>query len=263
MELLSWLKTGSSKTSPGPGILMGTCSPEHSLLQDYKENMHSILPNAKSLIVVVMAHSTAALDTENVQIKQYDTMYAYDKAVELTHFLSREIESEGYKAVSVPVYLPMDMLGEGKGMRGEICWRRAGVAAGLGFFGKNGLLITEEYGPRVRLGGVLTDFPLNKSYDNESHGGGPEKCGNCNICLEKCPVNALEEASINKKICGDNLFEYGLRRYANFLGELSSADDNKIKEKIKSPELRELWQNFMTGCYYYCWKCQSSCPVGR
>lgn len=265
MKLWSNLKTKSKekKIKPSTGVLMGTCSVDHSLLENYRENMKSILPEASTLVVLAVAHSTSSLDTNNIQIKQYDTLYAYDKAGELTHYLSREIEDEGYKAVAVPVYLPMDMLGEGKGMRGEICWRRAGTAAGLGYFGKNGLLITEEYGPRVRLGGLLTNYPLELSNDTEDHGGGPEKCGECNICLEECPAGALEEASINKKLCGDNVFEYGLRRFASFLGEISTGTEEEVKEKIKSPELRELWQNFMTGCYYYCWTCQSSCPVGR
>lgn len=63
----------------------------------------------------------------------------------------------------------------------------AGVNAGLGWIGKNGVLITEKYGPRVRLSAILIDYdlpigtPIKKS-----------KCPvECNICVNTCPHNAL------------------------------------------------------------------------
>lgn len=262
MELLSAFQSKKKKLEPAPGVLIGTCAVGHSLLEPYRYKMESFLPGAETLVVFAVAHSNTALQTENIQIKQYDTLYTYRMAGDLSHQLCREIEAEGYQAVAVPVYLPIDMLGEGKGMRGEICWRRAGVAADLGHFGKNGLLITPEYGPRVRLGGVLTDYPLSLADGKELHGGGVEKCEDCTACLKACPAGALEEGTINKKKCGDVVFEYGLRRFAGLLGELRTAGEEEVEEKLKSPDIRELWQNFMTGGYYYCWACQSSCPVG-
>jgi len=263
MELLSAFTPGQTKWKPAAGIMFGSCAVEHPLLESYRDKMESLLPGAETLVVFAVAHSHSALAAKNNQIKQYDTLFTYRKAGDLSHQLCREIEAEGRRAVAVPVYLPMDMLGDGKGMRGEICWRRAGVACGLGYFGKNRLLITPEHGPRVRLGGVLTDYPLPLSGEAGEQGGGPENCGECTVCLESCPAGALEEGSINKKKCGDVVFEYGLRRFAGFLEELCTAGEAELQEKLKSPDLRELWQNFMTGGYYYCWECQSSCPVGR
>jgi len=58
--------------------------------------------------------------------------------------------------------------------------------AGLGWIGKSALLITEEYGPAVRLGSVLTDAefetgePVNTS-----------RCGNCRKCVDCCPAGAI------------------------------------------------------------------------
>ena len=42
------------------------------------------------------------------------------------------LESEHFPAVAVPAFIPLDMAAPNKGMRGEICWRRAGMRAGLG-----------------------------------------------------------------------------------------------------------------------------------
>ncbi len=259
MELLQSILQGERKL--GPGVFAGVCSVDHPLLEHYREKMESMLPEARYLVVFAAAHSRGTLNSGNNPVQQYDTLYAYRYAGDLSHRLSREIEDEGFLGVTVPVYMPMDMLGEGKGMRGEICWRRAGVAAGLGFYGKNGLLITEEFGPLVRLGGVLTNYPLEKQVAEKVQL--ESKCGSCTLCLDSCPAGALEPYKINKKKCGDRVFTYGLRGFAAFLDEAIKAEDDKRQEILKSPALRELWQNFMTGSYYYCWACQTSCPWGK
>lgn len=259
MQLLESILKGERKLSHG--VFAGICSVDHPLLEAYREKMKAMLPDGRYLIVFAAAHSRGTLNSGNNPVQQFDTIYTYRKAGDLSHELSREIEDEGYLGVAVPVYMPMDMLGEGKGMRGEICWRRAGVAAGLGFIGKNGLLITEEFGPLVRLGGVVTNYPLEdhvaKKVITES------KCGSCTVCLDSCPAGALEPFKINKKKCGDRTFTYGLRGFASFLEEVASSEESKRQEALKSSALREIWQNFMTGCYYYCWVCQTSCPFGK
>lgn len=60
------------------------------------------------------------------------------------------------------------------------------VMAGIGWIGKNGLFIHEQYGPRVRLGTVLTDLELSKNSNVMV-----SKCGECNICVNSCPAQAL------------------------------------------------------------------------
>ena len=58
--------------------------------------------------------------------------------------------------------------------------------AGLGWIGKSALLITEKYGPAVRLGSVLTDaeFETNEPVDMS-------RCGDCKRCVECCPAGAI------------------------------------------------------------------------
>jgi len=65
------------------------------------------------------------------------------------------------------------------------------VDAGLGELGRNGLLITPQYGPRVRLCKVLTDLPLKP--DKPIDFGVQEYCEECKKCLENCPVHAISE----------------------------------------------------------------------
>lgn len=64
-----------------------------------------------------------------------------------------------------------------------------GTLAGLGWIGKNCLLITREYGPGVRLASFFTDAPLPY--------GTPileSRCGNCTACVDACPGKALKGA---------------------------------------------------------------------
>lgn len=59
--------------------------------------------------------------------------------------------------------------------------------AGLGFIGKNNLLITEEYGCALCMCSMLTNAPVVTKNRNPV----PSKCGTCEICAKNCPASAL------------------------------------------------------------------------
>ncbi len=63
------------------------------------------------------------------------------------------------------------------------------VLAGLGELGRSGLLVTPEYGSRVRLAKVFTDAPLNP--DRPISFGLWDKCMDCCICADNCPAGAI------------------------------------------------------------------------
>jgi epoxyqueuosine reductase len=64
------------------------------------------------------------------------------------------------------------------------------IDAGLGELGRNGLLITKKYGPRVRLCKVITDLPLVPDHPIEF--GVSDFCKVCKKCAEKCPGQAIQ-----------------------------------------------------------------------
>ena len=63
------------------------------------------------------------------------------------------------------------------------------IKAGLGEYGRHGLLITKEFGPRVRLGKVFTDLPL--AHDEPVRFGVREFCDICRLCTTACPAKAI------------------------------------------------------------------------
>ena len=65
------------------------------------------------------------------------------------------------------------------------------IKAGLGEYGRNGLLITKEFGPRIRLGKIFTDLPL--AHDQPIHFGVKEFCAECRRCADGCPVKAIPQ----------------------------------------------------------------------
>lgn len=62
----------------------------------------------------------------------------------------------------------------------------AATSAGIGWIGKNGLLISPEYGPRLSLATVLTDAPLEVGRPVEF-----SLCGECSLCASFCPSGAI------------------------------------------------------------------------
>jgi len=76
------------------------------------------------------------------------------------------------------------------------------IDAGLGELGRNGLLITPQFGPRVRLCKVLTDLHLKP--DKPIDFGVQEYCEKCKKCLENCPAHAISEGRTADPITASN-----------------------------------------------------------
>ncbi len=72
------------------------------------------------------------------------------------------------------------------------------VRAGLGWIGRNSLLVTPQFGTRVHLGELLLSEPCD-GYDSPFEG---ERCGSCRACLEACPAAAIgADRTIDARRC--------------------------------------------------------------
>lgn len=115
----------------------------------------------------------------------FRTYYELGRAVNLISDFLRE---KGFNAQAIPAI--------GSNLNLTVMARDAG----LGGFGKNGLLITPDYGPSVRLAAVLTDIenlPVNQRLDYDWL---PDFCATCHACVKKCPAQAIYEKPM---ICKD------------------------------------------------------------
>ena len=217
-------------------------------------SLDGLIARARCVVVVVARHSLCALDSDNNQVRQFDTIHTYGQCEVAAHKVARQLEDMGYAAVAVPAFIPIDMKAPKNGMRGEINWRDAAVKAGLGSWGENGLLVTQKFGSAVRICGVVTDAPLQVDQPLTD-----DVCDHCLDCVKCCPTQALGGAGkIDKKKCGDHIFGYGFRAFQSFMSDLYDRNE-RARATIDDFALREMWQNFMTGNYYYCFSCQTRC----
>lgn len=107
--------------------------------------------------------------------------------------------------------------------------------AGLGWIGKNGLLINEKFGSWLLLGEIVCDLEL--SYDEPVR---QEKCGACTRCLEACPTGGLIKARV-----------LDARRCVSYL-------TIEAKGQVGS-ELAERMGRWVFGCDV----CQEVCPFNE
>lgn len=82
--------------------------------------------------------------------------------------------------------------------------KNLGVLAGLGWIGRNNLLVSSKFGSQFRLATVLTNLKLrtDKPLDTD--------CGDCFVCIEVCPVSAIQKRSqdFKYKECFEKLKEF-------------------------------------------------------
>lgn len=110
------------------------------------------------------------------------------------------------KKYKIKYYIPPAAQSSEETLIAPFSFKFSSVNAGLGWIGKNDVLITEKYGPRVRLSAILIDYelpigsPIKKS-----------KCPPaCNICIDACPHNALTGYQWNASAKREELINYKL-----------------------------------------------------
>ena len=149
---------------------------------------------------------------------------------EITLRTTIELQNHGYKAIAIPASQSL----HDAPYYGVFPHKTAATLAGLGWIGKSGLFVHHKFGPRVRLGTILTDKELPVGTPITT-----SKCGDCNLCASHCPAMAIE---------GNN-WEQKMKR-----NELLDAH-------ACSMYMKENFQHIGRGSV--CGICMSICPTGK
>jgi epoxyqueuosine reductase len=245
------------------GIKLIGVSPIRPLLTDsrYEKNIARICPNAKCVIVFGNVFPQSVLDAcpENPRPARFSLAALYSEGAEICLKISRLLEKNGHRGLIIPAYLPVEMNYETLGLKGDLNLKHAAVEAGLGSRGISDLLITPNYGPRVRLFGVITDADLKPTPKDDKN-----YCTNCSICIKACPSGAISESGCNPKLCSPYAMKNGLPEILRFIKELENEPSKeKIFKKLRGLEIWNLWQALSQGSFYECFMCLQSCPVGK
>jgi epoxyqueuosine reductase QueG len=93
------------------------------------------------------------------------------------------IQRKGFKALPIPASIILDW----ENQTAHLSHRQLGVLAGLGWIGRNNLLVNEKLGSQFRLATILTNMPLKADKPLK------KDCGACRLCVKICPAGAIKE----------------------------------------------------------------------
>jgi epoxyqueuosine reductase len=239
--------------------LVGIAPFDSEYLEHNRASIQAILPGCRSLVVIAKRLNDDAIRCGNLQIAQYDTTCAYGELDSIEYKTALNLKERGFRAVSIPPNMPVDLGSERKGMVGEVNQKCAAVAAGLGTIGVSGLLVSPAFGPCLRLGSILTSADLRPDAVLDDRA-----CTACMECVKNCPAGAIhEDGSLDLNSCMKVSLKHGLPGVVRFGMKSISLKEEELKAHMGSPTLWELWQNLLIGNFNGCFRCMSSCPIGK
>ena len=97
--------------------------------------------------------------------------------------ISAHIHGLGFRVFPVPASQIVDW----ENLKGHVSHRAIGRLAGMGWIGRNNLLVNPRYGARLRYVSILTDFALPVDAPLE------DDCGGCRRCVAACPGGAITD----------------------------------------------------------------------
>ncbi|MGL4911061.1 MAG: tRNA epoxyqueuosine(34) reductase QueG [Romboutsia sp.] len=195
---------------------------EESILEN-RINPKLIMDNAKSIIVCAFPYYIGEKENSNL------SKYCYGKDY---HIVAKE------KLQIIHDYLMENIKGfEGKIFvdNGPLVDRHLAQISGIGYFGINNNIITDEYGSYVFIGYIVNNYEF---YPDESS---PKTCIKCGKCVEYCPGNALLGS-----------YEMNPKRCLSYL--------TQKKEDLTEEEVTALKDN---GKIFGCDICQDVCPHNK
>ncbi len=182
-----------------------------------------VIPNAVNRAIVMAPEMNRKMISESPKVAEFAaTDLGYSKMAWLVVMLAEYIRALGYQAIpcmnDTALSIPL------------------AIDAGLGQAGRNGLLITPEYGSCVRICKVLTDMPLQP--DHPINFGLTQFCKQCLACAKACPVEAIS--------FGDQ----------TFMGVCESNNPGVRKWFVNAEKCLRFWQENGGSCA----NCIAACP---
>lgn len=162
-----------------------------------------ILNDINSAIVLGVPLSRGILseiDTQPTKLyfHHYRTVNAFLDQVALK--LTNHIQQKGFTAIPIPASQIIDW----QNQKAHLSHKQLGVLSGLGWIGRNNLLVNKNLGSKLRLTSILTNMPLKINKPLK------EDCADCYLCVKVCPVSAIKKSprDFNHLKCFEKLKEF-------------------------------------------------------
>lgn len=118
--------------------------------------------------------------------------------------VSSYIQKKGFRAIPIPASQILDW----QNQKAHLSHKHLGVLAGLGWIGRNNLLVNKDLGSQFRLVSILTDMPLKMDKPLK------RDCQDCRLCIKICPAGAIKDnsAEFEHIKCFEKLKEFQKQR---------------------------------------------------
>lgn len=125
---------------------------------------------------------------------------SFQRISKIAHKIEDYIKNEGYNSIILNEIDKYDNIH----LKTIFSNKASANIAGVGWIGKNNLLVTKEFGPRLTWSTIITDAPLEEYVGSSID----SLCGDCDICVKACPGDAIvnldnPKKSYSPKKCGD------------------------------------------------------------
>ena len=123
---------------------------------------------------------------------------------QLAFKVSSHIQRKGYFVIPVPASQIVDW----QNQKAHLSHKKIAHLAGLGWMGRNNLLVNKRLGSQFRLVTILTNMPLKLDRPAK------ENCRDCGFCIEACPAKAIKENPLDfdHQACFEKLKEFQKQR---------------------------------------------------
>lgn len=173
--------------------IIGVASVTKSGSKDLKKNANALLPGAKSVVVLckeIFGEMVALLDTNKEVGEAFPgdyftthTEYINGKLTNAVHGIAGLLRDQGYRSLPMPTIAPTDQ----RFLKSVFSYKDAAELAGLGSVGRHTMLITPEFGSRIKMTCLLTEANIEPTPKPRK-----DYCINCNACIKACPSKALQ-----------------------------------------------------------------------
>lgn len=224
----------------------------------------AVLNGARSVVVLArrFIYGGVLQRSSSARSHHYATELGLAELEEIALKMMFWLEDRGHPALMVPASASRSKQ-EDLAANGPLSLTHAGVQAGLGTLGLNGMLLTPEYGPRVILSAVVTLAPLEPSVRHERALCLGEECGRC---LLACPGNAIGQWNLDVEACRPHSAPYDYPAFQRHIERVMSERDPDQQWKVAtSTDSLMFWQSMLRGVGIQtgCTRCQDVCPVGQ
>ncbi|GHV81285.1 (Fe-S)-binding protein [Spirochaetia bacterium] len=180
------------------------------LLREVVSSTHllpgDILPGAESIIVFFIPFQDSIVESNlHGETASREWALAYIKTNDLIRVINDDIAEmlrrEGYAAGKLPATHNFDT----ERLVSDWSHRHVACIAGLGSFGFNNMLITDQ-GCCGRFGSMVTSLPVSAVPEAAAARPPRERCihkltGGCGACRKRCPVNAYGDGGFDRRRC--------------------------------------------------------------